>query len=197
VDVKHLLLAGLVAGAVLVPALPAHADHVGNCAFDTMSDPSPTQTLGGTERWTGVAYVYVVATDADGVPRPFAQLEVACELYVNGVLEEVAAVASGTGAVAAAGTFAFRATEFDHVEMCTRVNTILHCPSPGPFDPLEPVDDLVDVLNDAVFIPYVDPVVCPELQRQQPGIPGVLDIGWDGDVYVFGSLSWDCPPYEP
>jgi hypothetical protein len=204
VDVRRLLLAGLAAGALLAPAVPAHAqtyDYTGDCGFDTISDPSPEQTLGGPDRYTGVAYAYAVATTPAGTPLPFAEVEIACELYVNGVLAEIAVAASGTGAAVGGGTFAFRSGETDWVYMCERVRVeaqeFFRCfdGTPPPWDPLGPVRDVVDILNEAFFEPHVDPALCPILAAQYPGVPGIVDIDWEGDVYVLGAGYWDCPPY--
>ena len=41
----------------------------------------------------------------------------------------------------------------------------------------------------------LDPLVCPILWSLAPGVPGVVDIGADGDLYVGGSYLYDCPPY--
>jgi hypothetical protein len=44
---------------------------------------------------------------------------------------------------------------------------------------------------------YVDPILCPLFVAAAPGVPGVVDIHPDGDLYVAGTFVWDCPPYEP
>ncbi len=61
------------------------------------------------------------------------------------------------------------------------------CDSLGPF---------LDRLADASAT-YVDPLLCPLFVAAAPGVPGVVDIRPDGDVYVAGTAVWDCPPYEP
>ena len=40
----------------------------------------------------------------------------------------------------------------------------------------------------------IDPLICPILAGL-PSVPGVVDIGADGDLYVAGIFIWDCPPY--
>jgi hypothetical protein len=61
------------------------------------------------------------------------------------------------------------------------------CDSLGPF---------LRALSDASAT-YVDPLLCPLFVAAAPGVPGVVDIRSDGDVYVAGTLLWDCQPYEP
>ena len=41
----------------------------------------------------------------------------------------------------------------------------------------------------------VDPIVCPILASTSPGVPGVVDVTAEGDVYVLGDAFWNCPPY--
>lgn len=40
-----------------------------------------------------------------------------------------------------------------------------------------------------------DELLCPVYASATPGVPGVVDITPEGDVYVAGTLFWDCPPY--
>lgn len=42
----------------------------------------------------------------------------------------------------------------------------------------------------------VDSLACPLYASLAPGVPGVVDIAPDGDVWVAGVQVWDCPPYE-
>ena len=45
------------------------------------------------------------------------------------------------------------------------------------------------------YCPVLDEVLCASFRYLRPGVPGVVDIREDGDVYVAGSFFWDCPPY--
>ena len=36
---------------------------------------------------------------------------------------------------------------------------------------------------------------CDVLMLFAPGIPGVVDIDWDGDLAVDGYPVWECPPF--
>jgi len=78
--------------------------------------------------------------------------------------------------------------------------------------PPQQTEDLLNVLvnsansfaNDCVFIPYVDPALCPVLKQLAGNYPGGLTVGPDGDVDFpdpsglgLWTGSWyDCPPYE-
>ena len=69
----------------------------------------------------------------------------------------------------------------------------------------EPVRDLVwDPVFDwfgcwwwGWYCPLVEQPVCAAFQYARPGVPGVVEIREDGDVYVSGEWFWDCPPYGP
>jgi hypothetical protein len=71
----------------------------------------------------------------------------------------------------------------------------------------DPVDDALAVVHYVICpFPEVDVCVpdrrfdptCPVLASVAPaGVPGVVEIKWDGDTYVDGHLVWDCPPYTP
>ena len=40
-----------------------------------------------------------------------------------------------------------------------------------------------------------DAFVCAHLITLAPGVPGVVDVRPEGDVYIAGAFIWDCPPY--
>jgi hypothetical protein len=43
----------------------------------------------------------------------------------------------------------------------------------------------------------LDGLVCPYLVGLAPGLPGVVDVRPDGDIYLAGQFFWDCAPYAP
>ena len=45
------------------------------------------------------------------------------------------------------------------------------------------------------YCPVFEWITCATFQNVQPGVPAVVDIREDGDVYVLGEWFWDCPPY--
>jgi hypothetical protein len=69
---------------------------------------------------------------------------------------------------------------------------------PGPFQPVLDLIDSVLATVDAITQPFeeaIDGLICGVLGGLAPGIPGVLDITGEGDVYLFGLGLWDCPTY--
>jgi hypothetical protein len=75
----------------------------------------------------------------------------------------------------------------------------------GTIELPEPLKTVVDVVLCLVLgldcdvvpptVSLVDSVVCPVFVAASPGVPGVVDIHPDGDVYLGGELWYDCPPY--
>ena len=73
------------------------------------------------------------------------------------------------------------------VEVRVNGSTLVHlCPDTGPthVDP-----------GTLYWLEQLDPFLCPILASAQPGVPGVFDIGPDGDLTVDGVPTWECPPY--
>lgn len=62
----------------------------------------------------------------------------------------------------------------------------------GPFPPRVVYDTVNDALTQVWAI--VDPPVCAALTPLRPGV-GPVHITSEGDVYVNGEPTWDCPPY--
>ncbi|HWL37815.1 MAG TPA: hypothetical protein VNQ77_16635 [Frankiaceae bacterium] len=68
---------------------------------------------------------------------------------------------------------------------------------PGNHDPLSPaLFDLVQTLGTLGDLARAaaKPVACPALAALSPGMPPLLDVRPDGDLYVAGDLLLDCPP---
>ena len=59
---------------------------------------------------------------------------------------------------------------------------------------IETIDGALGDLNEAFLL--LDPLLCSVLVQLTPGVPGLVDVNDEGDVYLFGVLFWDCPPYE-
>lgn len=78
--------------------------------------------------------------------------------------------------------------------------TWARCTTGGPLAVPEPCDiadflcTVYEIVEDALR--QLDPVLCTLLATLSPGVPGVVDITPEGDVYVLGTLVWDCPPYQ-
>lgn len=164
------------AAALTLAAPAAHASHTGyrgGCHFD--------QVLSGGPQAEGYYYgnvtLAVVATDADGVPRPYA-ISGRCEFRVNGTAVFLPPTASGIGVAANRYSTLFFAEPGSDLQLCevVTVDGEEHdaCRAfPGPVTPIPP-QDVIDAV-DGVFVDYVDPIVCPVL-------------GGDNELY-------NCPPY--
>jgi hypothetical protein len=57
------------------------------------------------------------------------------------------------------------------------------------------VDATVGVLADTIYSNW-DPVFCELLVALAPGVPGLVDIAYDGDTRLLGGTVWECPPYD-
>jgi hypothetical protein len=73
-------------------------------------------------------------------------------------------------------------------------------PAAGTHEPaLDPLFDLMEVL-DSVTDPMdpvvLDPLVCPILASLAGDYAGVVTINSQGDVFLLGEPSSDCPPYD-
>jgi hypothetical protein len=215
---KSLLVATLLATA-LVPGV-AHADpyfgYEGRCSYATLNDTTPNAALGGQSTWNGVARVYVVPVDEDGVPTG-APVAARCELVVNDVSRGIVLDAgSGTGAVAAAGPLTYTAAVTDVVYLCTVVTigsvTDRTCAVTLPATPICPrlvcgdgglLDVVIATVNEAAKA--LDPATCAALAAAAPTVDGLPSAGFlyvdpaTGDTYAGGTtpadLLWDCPPY--
>ena len=54
---------------------------------------------------------------------------------------------------------------------------------------------LVWLLGPGPLLAEADEEGCPLFASLAPGVPGVVDVTPEGDVYVAGEFFWDCPPY--
>jgi len=172
----------------------------GGCSLVAAEDPTiPNQ-------YDGVIGTASVTTNPQLNPYPAT---VNCHVEVNGVVvSDPAGSFNGVGGVeigTAQGTF--RAKDTDVVTLC---EDVLYWwdwkPQPKVCTAVDWVQ--VGVATDTLEnleIELVDPLVCPILvsvgQLTGGGIPGVLQINPDGDVYVADPLGlginpvYDCPPY--
>ena len=184
-------LATLAGAALLLSALPAAQAHPTyhywvDCSFFTVSDG----TDGSGTVWTGAADVRVVATDDLEVPGAVVPISVDCILvnYDRGT-ETTVLSASGVGAAAGAASLVFVADPDDIVTMCwaVTVGNELHrgCPAPTTTElwTTKPVEQTYR---------WADPVVCREIGKAAPGIPGVVDVTPAGEVYVDGIQVKEC-----
>jgi hypothetical protein len=150
----------------------AHADGAtfrGGCSAEVTSDPSGG-LLGGQDAWNGDVRLAVV-------PNDFGPVTASCEIRVNGVSQGVVLTATGTGIAVAAGFVTFNATVTDNVALCTHVTTSAGSESVCA--------DITKLDGD---------VMCSMLRALAGTSIPPVEIKWDGDVYVFGFRTIDCPP---
>ena len=201
---KKLLLAALVAGSAFpavsvashecqdpehpVPAPVAcqvHERYVGGCGFVAVSDPTLDGNLGGQGAFTGEVDWQVVLVDpAD--PRPLTGT-VWCELEVNGVVQDATVPTSVTIAGAGADLLTYtKASDYDVVALCTVIE----------WD-LPDVRDCGTATTTTIppYEPGPDPTLCEVLRLLAPGVPGVVDVNDQGDIWLAGDGFFDCPPY--
>jgi hypothetical protein len=201
-----LVIVGLPAG---VPAANA-ATSSGRCGFFGVSDPSGLVTAPDTI--SGVLWGQFTADPVDDLGASLT-----CWLRVNGT-DAPGARLTVSGILPAYQQVQITAVDGDSVEVCGQIH---HLTSEGAVwcEPLsntgvppEPVVDAVAtalgiVLDtgylvadtvDAAKKAFVDPTLCPVLASRAPGVPGVVDIGPDGDTEITGStkvVRYECPPY--
>ena len=198
-------IAWMLAVALLGIAAPAHAtddsQSFGRCEFQTVSQENVT----GTDTYKGAAHAQVLVYSDSAV----VSATVTCEIRLNDVVAATAS-GSGSGVVVVAGQVSYTSTDFDDVDICTIVDftsddtpttttcfdiPVTQVPPHPPHNTIELVLELLGPYLDLVF-GYVDPAVCAAFQDQAPGAPPTVVIDDEGDVYLDGSLFWDCPPYE-
>jgi hypothetical protein len=205
--------------ALALATAPAAADppdrtyYDGGCSFNSVNQ----RDLDG-DTWRGQMYGYVVASSGTPAANPVRVTALRCELRVNWVpvLTVDDARTAGPFAVIAPTPIEYTASDGDTVSLCTyvdtldaqgRANSFVDCGALGPTTvPPQPVtwtvEGVVEALGpvldvvDGVWIGTVDPVVCPVLAGLGPSpAEDLVGITPEGDVYVAGSLVYDCPPY--
>ena len=205
-------LLGSVAAAVMVMGLPmtsASADpgdaiH-GGCSFNT--DSNQTATQGQNEGVIDATAILLTSANT-----PDAGASVHCKIQVNGV--DAPGTQLDVSANAAGIVQGQAQISFDDQDG-TLPSALCEKDDWGDGDTTGwvcqesitlqiPPQEVIDLL-DALFIGTIDPLVCPVLvqlgQATGGGVPGVLEIRADGDVYVADPLGLglnpvdDCPPY--
>jgi hypothetical protein len=164
-------------------------DHLGGCRWLPSTEPTPGTTNGS------LYIAAVVYSTAEPTANPVSAT-VTCEV-VGDVVFGSALSATGTGVVTAFGAQQIVVAEGGYAELCETITydngEVDQTCSPLRSSIQIPPQDVVDLLN-GVFA-EVDPLVCAELARLAPGVPGVVDITSEGDVFRAGEWLWDCPPY--
>ena len=200
---KAIVLTGLAAALLWTAPAAAHPgyDYVGGCGFATLSDGGESAET----TWTGQLHAVVVATDGAGTPSPATPITIDCVVYVNHADPVTVLSASGTGVAANATPWSYQAAPEDIVTVCdvVAVGGERHedCAdaTTTPLLPQEVVDLLTQVFETLDWIGWLlwdpEPGPCNEMAVAAPGVPGVVDVTPEGDVYIVGEFFWDCPPY--
>jgi len=213
---------------VFLPAARAGAPNVvyGGCYFHTNSQATVTGDV-----HTGVIGDASVTTSGDSTPRPIgATVTCWIEINgvpAPGTTHSYDDLDGIPGVQAGTDPLSFTADETDTVEECQSVTfgdgtTQAACPAPTPSEdtcagtigpgiqfPPQTTQDLLEALltgipsdlNSCVFVPVVDPAVCPVLEQLAGSYPGGVTVGPDGDLDLPDPLElwtgplYDCPPY--
>jgi hypothetical protein len=210
---KKILISTLAIGALALNAPIAHADNppasVG-CRFNGVTQATAT----GQDTWESVVEGWIVGD-------PNTTVSIRCEIRVSGGGTYSTATVSGNtvATVEEHVTYVRTLTQTTTIcavwtdnnggesgEVCVPTTTT-QIPPQEVIDALQVVFDLLN----GIEVQYVDPLICPIIDQLYDagltGVPGVVEfvdgspdpLGADGDVdvYVAGTLFYDCPGYEP
>lgn len=114
--------------------------------------------------------------------------------------DAVARSATGTGAVLVAPSRVAPPWTGEPMYVCTQFTptagtTVYWSNNAWTADPAAPCDQYRDSLDTSGGVGQeLDLFVCPVLVALRPGV-GPVAINAQGDVYVAGTMVWDCPPY--
>lgn len=195
------LAAWLPAAAGAAPGAPPEG---GRCRFLAVSGTDQESP----DRFEGAVYGGPLAA-------PGAAVTITCSITVNGGRHtDPPAVSETAGPAADAVVLAPRAMsyvglEWDVVHLCTAAivdgtawywdarteawsaDPASTCERSREIPPEVPI-----VCIGTLWECLVDPTACRTF-ASLPSVPGVAELGPDGDVHVAGEPFWDCPPYEP
>ena len=171
---------------------PDDMRYRGLCGFHKQDDPaSPPGTKTAYVYGFGAAYSVWFPHDPVEITR------LVCTLVANGQPvgtatgggDAPAAVAVPTRADYPAGAVLTTCETVEIVDAHGQQRSWSDCPPP-PRPVVVPPDEVREAEER-----YADPVVCPTLGTASPSPVPDVTIGPDGDVTVFGSQMWRCPPY--
>lgn len=182
---------GMVALAIALLGVPAASAHdndqvVADCV---LSDELPLEASGDSN---GTLAGYAVTPEAGGG-------SFSCRLVVNGVDVAASTPTRGERVFVSAGSVAWSAHADDDIQVCAHVDWDDGHPPYRACDRYVtnqiPPQEVVDLVN-AIVSPFDDFFLpCLLFSSLTPGVPGVLDVTSEGDVFVAGEWLWDCPPY--
>jgi hypothetical protein len=199
-----LALAAMMASAVTTGAhaAPVTGPDGRKCGFNSVTDPG---TEGGDVQTGEINGGPLVGTGT-----------LTCTIQVGGAFHDdpdngASASASGAGVVALPPTLvSYNSPENVPVFLCTSFTTasgtIYWVPGATPLEGAwtsnaHSLCGLATSAGTDDLEPYellLDQIICPVLATLEGvGVPGVVEVGDQGDVFVAGDLFWDCPPYLP
>ncbi len=201
-------LATLLAAATPMPAhAAARSESRNGCGYTVQArDLGYDPWADEPHEWTGVLrsniLVYSTQSPAD---NPVSAI-VTCELRVMGTPVATATFA-GTVVVTGAKRVSYTTADINEAANVMVCTTIDYTSDDTPTESFCPYVDSVPLLPDQVYDAgsdivgaandVIDPALCPAAASLAPGVPGVVDIGLDGNVSVNGEPFWDCPPEDP
>lgn len=165
------LVAVLATGIVAMNATVSHADNgVTGCHYVGVAKETVT---GGQDTFTGVAVGYAVNTGS-----------IRCFIEVNGGEAATTPVGPTLGGVVAvtAGQLTYVAGDTDVVRLCA---------VGGPCSPVKPIPTQDHAVMGAV-LDMICPVFATVGRALGGGVPGLVEIGWDGSADLLGMAIWGC-----
>jgi hypothetical protein len=196
---EHLTRAAVVAAALTVTpaaqAAPGGAPVQVTCVLAAAAQGDVTGTA---PLYNGAALG--VALFDDGQPHTLR-----CYVTVDGFEQMSTPTGAGNDLVTTAGQVTYFAPEGAVVDVCAETDGILPSgadttcwPVAETQVPAEQAQDVTDEVAAALLgpaDPVLDSALCPVLATLAPGVPGVVDVGRDGDTTVLGQPVRECPPY--
>lgn len=131
-----------------------------------------------------------------------SSVSIRCRLTVDGVTQAATPVGTGTAVAATQGNVSFAAGETSVVRICADYGSAhgsgTVCVTISTFRVPEAFELLSTVFQTfgSVFTDVLDPTLCPVFEDVRSGDQSVVYVDNQGDVYVFGELYYDCPPYQ-
>lgn len=192
-------------------ALLAAGAPSASASGDSRVDSADCRITPPTREGTGSAGFFEDLTAYAAVSAPSGApvaATVGCYFKIDGS-PDAAISGSGLGVVVAHDTVYVSRLADSWFELCTTVEFTGPGDTTPPYESCVPVTttripprEVVDAIDGAVgaLDPLVaqtavlDPVLCPLFPRGSV-LPGGFEVTDEGDVYVLGSLFWDCPPY--
>lgn len=163
--------------AVALVAPPSRAEHaLFGCRFNVTDE---NVNLGGGDRYTSVAYGYVVS------PTPWEAVSIRCYVSVDGFERAGTNLGAGTGVAHTAGPVEYTADDTQDIDLCAEWTA-------GSQDGTTCFDARTTQIPPQEVIDLAHEFACLALNVAYAGVPGVVEIRPGGDVYVLNSPVYSC-----